>query len=239
MIFGGAGGIHGPLLAEEVGIGRIVVPRWPSVFCAYGCLVSDLVQDTVETVQGNTIDAATIARKFGALRTRAESWLAAQVERESVTGVTHQAIAEMRYTAQSFTVATDVSAAAAQGAGLPDYAAAFHAEHLRLFGHHDPAGAVAFNELRLRLVASLPKPGAEKLPANAGARSPAALRHRRVRYDGDWREDTPVFARERLPVGCSVRGLAIVEQDNATILVPPRFTAVVGPYGDLVMVKES
>ena len=41
MIFGGAGGLHGPLLADELGIKRIVAPRAPSVFCAFGCLVSD------------------------------------------------------------------------------------------------------------------------------------------------------------------------------------------------------
>ena len=239
MIFGGAGGIHGPLLAEEIGIGRIVVPRWPSVFCAYGCLVSDLVQDNVETVQGKPIDAATIARKFAALRIRAETWLGKQVEPASVTGVVHQAIAEMRYTAQSFTVATDVSAAAKCSAALPAYAEAFHAEHLRLFGHNDPAGSVAFNELRLRLNAALPKPGAEKLPAVPNAADPVPLRRRRVRYDGTWSADTPVYARERLPAGCAIEGLAVIEQDNATILVPPRFTAVVGPYGDLVMSKES
>ena len=156
-----------------------------------------------------------------------------------MTGVVHQAIAEMRYTAQSFTVATDVSAAAKRSAALPAYAEAFHAEHLRLFGHNDPAGSVAFNELRLRLNAALPKPGAEKLPATPDAADPLPLRRRRVRYDGTWSADTPVYARARLPVGCAIEGLAVIEQDNATILVPPRFTAVVGPYGDLVMSKES
>ena len=239
MIFGGAGGIHGPLLAEEVGIGRIVVPLWPSVFCAYGCLVSDLVQDTVETVQGKLLDAATIGKKFEALRERGEAWLAKQVEQANVIGVEYQSVAEMRYAAQSFTVATDVSKAAASSTALTDYSDAFHAEHLRLFGHNDPYGAVAFNELRLRLTAGLPKPGAERLPASVEARAPAPMRHRRVRYSGKWWDNIPVFWRQLLPVGFTIKGLIIVEQDNATILVPPHFTLSVGPYGDLVMVKEN
>ncbi|MBL8702731.1 MAG: hydantoinase/oxoprolinase family protein [Alphaproteobacteria bacterium] len=239
MIFGGAGGIHGPLLADEVGIRRIVVPRWPSVFCAYGCLVSDLVQDTVETVQGKPIDAPAIARRFDELRARAEAWLDKQVERSSLTGVAHQAIADMRYTAQSFTVSTDVSRAVAARGPMADYATAFHAEHMRLFGHNDPDGAVAFNELRLRLAAALPKPGAEPVRGGGDGPAPAPLRHRRVRYDGRWHDRTAIYARDSLPVGWRAAGLAIIEQDNATILVPPGFTASVGPYGDLVMVKES
>jgi len=237
MIFGGAGGIHGPLLADDVGIRRIVVPRWPSVFCAYGCLVSDLVQDTVETVLGKPLDAAAIAQRFDTLKTRAEAWLDKQVERSSLTGVAHQAIADMRYAAQSFTVATDVSRAVTAREGLPAYAEAFHAEHQRLFGHHDPEGRVAFNELRLRLSASLPRPGATKL--NRGGAEPAPLRHRRVRYDGSWHDAVAIYARDKLPVGWRGKGLMIVEQDNATILVPPGFTATVGDYGDLILAKES
>ena len=239
MIFGGAGGIHGPLLADEVGIGSIVVPRWPSVFCAYGCLVSDLVQDTVETVQGKRLDASAIAGVFDTLRDRAEAWLDKQVERDSLTGVRHQAIADMRYAAQSFTVATDVSQAVAARAPIAAFAEAFHAEHMRLFGHNDPEGAIAFNELRLRLSAALPKPGAEPAKRDGAAGQVAPLRRRAVRYGGAWRERTPIYAREKLPVGWTGKGLAIIEQDNATILVPSGFTARVGDYGDLIMTRES
>jgi len=153
--------------------------------------------------------------------------------------VRHQAIADMRYAAQSFTVATDVGAEVAARAPVAAFAEAFHAEHLRLFGHNDPQGQVAFNELRLRLSAALPKPGATPDRNTGGRGAVAPIRHRRVRYAGAWHEATPVYAREKLPVAWTGKGLAIIEQDNATILVPPGFAARVGDYGDLVMTKES
>src|SRR5690606_12611482 len=49
LVYGGAGAIQGPLLADEIGINRILVPTTPSVFCALGGLVSELTHDSLET----------------------------------------------------------------------------------------------------------------------------------------------------------------------------------------------
>lgn len=236
MIFGGAGGIHGPLLADEVGISRIVVPRFPSVFCAYGCLVSDLTHDTVRTVQGQTIGAPQIVSIFGALQDEAREWLAHQTDDGTVKSVALQCTADMRYAAQSFTVPTDVSAAVARKAALAMYEAAFHKEHHRLFGHSDKAAQVAFNELRVRLTGALPRPGARPLRAGKSTRITPA-RRRDMRFGGAWVKSAPIYAREALPPGWRVKGLALIEQRDATILVPPRFTAEVGKFGDLILTR--
>ena len=68
MIYGGAGAIHGPLLADEMGIGHVVVPRLSSVFCAFGGLVSDLLHDGVRNVHGLALDGQALAGTFAALR---------------------------------------------------------------------------------------------------------------------------------------------------------------------------
>ena len=51
LLYGGAGAVHGPLLAEELGIGKVIVPRTPSVFCALGGVVSDLVHDVISILR--------------------------------------------------------------------------------------------------------------------------------------------------------------------------------------------
>ena len=63
VLFGGAGSLHGPLLAHELGIRRMLVPRTPSVFCAFGGLVSELVHDVVATAYGLDADGAEVARR--------------------------------------------------------------------------------------------------------------------------------------------------------------------------------
>src|SRR6185312_14669177 len=79
MIFGGAGAIHGPLLADEIGIGRVVVPRASSVFCAFGCRVSDLLYDLVRSVHGTALAPEEAVRLYRELETEGGRWLAKQV----------------------------------------------------------------------------------------------------------------------------------------------------------------
>ncbi len=46
---GGAGAIHAALIARELGIGRILVPREASILCAAGMLQTDLRHDYVRS----------------------------------------------------------------------------------------------------------------------------------------------------------------------------------------------
>jgi N-methylhydantoinase A len=192
----------------------------------------------VRTVQGRALDAPTLASIFGALRGEAQAWLAKQTDSGTVTAIDAHCHADMRYSGQSFTITTDVTAPALRGAELEDYAAIFHREHLHLFGHNDEKASVAFNELRVRLSGALPKPGAVKLSRGA-ATAIEPLRLRDLRHGGAWIRDVPIYSRDALPAGWSCGGAAIIEQDNATILVPPRFVARVGDYGDILLTRES
>jgi N-methylhydantoinase A len=49
IAFGGGGGMHGPILARELGIKQVVVPRYSSVFSAWGMLMSDIRRDVFLT----------------------------------------------------------------------------------------------------------------------------------------------------------------------------------------------
>lgn len=80
VLFGGAGALHGPLLAREVGIRSVLVPSTPSVFCAYGGLVSELVHDTVAVVQGRQLDGKDLATEYAALVEQGRIWLDAQIQ---------------------------------------------------------------------------------------------------------------------------------------------------------------
>lgn len=235
MIFGGAGGVHGPILAEEIGIRRIVVPRIPSVFCAFGGLVSDLVHDAVRSVQGEAMDAAAMREAFAALAAEGTAWLERQSHAGQVIGVEREMLAEMRYAAQSFTIPIDLGAALA--AGDAAVLEAFHAEHERLFGHANRDAAVATDTLRLRTIGRQRKPSDAPLPP-AAATAVAPRTHRRLRFGRAWVEAVPVFDWADLPPGWETAGPAVVRQDLATILIPPGYAARVGPRGDLDMTRS-
>jgi N-methylhydantoinase A len=53
-----------------------------------------------------------------------------------------------------------------------------------------------------------------------------------------WREAT-VYQRERLPVGQDFAGPAIVNEMSATTLILPDQTAVVDPWGNLIVTVSA
>ena len=229
MIFGGAGAIHGPLLADEIGIGRVVVPRLSAVFCAFGGLVSDLLYDVGHNVHGRALDDAAIAGVFAGLRKEGEQWLARQAA--SATPVLHY-YADVRYAGQSFDVAT----ALPDMPSLQDVAHSFHAEHRQRFGHAHPGAEIEIIALRLRVRGMLPAPGAVPQP-DARASLPIR-RERRLRFNGAW-HPAPVLSWAELQPGWTGHGPAVIEQSTATVIVPPRFAIQIGPFGDLLLQKEG
>jgi N-methylhydantoinase A len=237
MIFGGAGAIHGPLLADEIGIGRLIVPRASSVFCGFGCLVSDLLYDLVRTVHGVRVDPGLVTQVFATLRREGERWLADQVGGEFAVEPSFEYFADVRYVGQSFDVNTRLTEPIAQSGDIGAIAAAFHAEHRRLFGHAQPGDDVEILALRMRVRGALAQPtGAPAMPAAQGTIAPR--RRRRARFNGAWR-DTAIYARSDLPDGWRGAGPAIIEQETSTVVVPPSFSVEVGPLGDLVLQKRD
>lgn len=236
MIFGGAGGVHGPILADEVGITRMIVPRIPSVFCAFGGVVSDLVHDAVRSVNGIAPDFDRIAAIYKELAADGKTWIRDQSLEGQVKSVEQSYLADMRYAAQSFTITIDVTPMFAEGnGGLDAVLAAFHAEHDRLFGHENVEAPVAFDTLRVRTHGVQAKPSS--MPLAVDGRKVDPDERRKVRIDGEWVEDVPVYAWRGLTPGWSTEGPAIIQQDLATILVPAAYTASLGALGDLELVK--
>ena len=50
MPFGGGGALHTGALMHDVGLGSAIVPRFPGVTSALGCVVADMRHDRVQTV---------------------------------------------------------------------------------------------------------------------------------------------------------------------------------------------
>ena len=232
MIFGGAGAIHGPLLADEIGIGRVIIPRLAAVFCGYGGLVSDLRYDLIRTVHGRALAAPDITAIYAELRAEATAWLAAQV-RDAAPSYDYSA--DVRYAGQSFDVAARLDPAAAERGDLAAIATAFHAEHRRLYGHADPGQEIETIALRLRIQGALPRPGATPWPPAATTIPPPRMTA--ARFNGTLR-DTPRYNWADLPPGWTLQGPAIIAQETATVVVPPAFTVTVGAYGDLILQRS-
>lgn len=236
LVYGGAGAIHGPLLAAEMGINRVLVPHTPSVFCALGGLVSELSHDGMETVHGADIRGTVISSKFAALKGHGVDWLSRQVAAEHLVSTTFEFWAEMRYMGQSFQVDVRLPESAVEAGDIAAIREVFHKEHQRIYSHSDPAGQIEFVNLRVRVRGGMviPEPN---LPAKA-AEGSAKKGWRPMRFQGTTYPAVPIYDRARLSERETVQGPAVIEQPEATVVVPPEFTAKLGDYGSIFMTRS-
>jgi N-methylhydantoinase A len=234
--FGGAGPTHGFLLAREVGIRRVLVPRHPGVLCATGSLVADVRRDFVRTMHFALTRAKapdhleTMRSAFLALSEAGRQWLDAQkmeFERRQVTWTT-----DVRYVGQSFELTLPVDEALLADATGERLTRAFHAHYARVYGYSDEAAQLEILDIRTTAVGVTRKPALSPVEAAGPARAPRAGR-RKVFCDGR-PTSALVLEREALPAGYRFDGPAIVEQYDSTVFVPPGFRVVVDGFGNLV-----
>ncbi|MCW2318661.1 N-methylhydantoinase A [Rhodoblastus acidophilus] len=234
MIFGGAGAIHGPLLASEIGIGRIIVPKTSSVFCAYGGLVTDLLYDAVVSTRGQKLSGAAMRDAFSGMRVSAAEWLGKQAP--SILPE-YEYSANVRYVGQSFDVATALDADTVETGDVETLARNFHREHQRLFLHAHPDGAIEAVSFQLRIRGVLPRPRPEDDgPEWPSADVPQDSLTRKLFINGQWHVARH-YDQDSLGDDWGAAGPAVIEQATATTIAPPGFQVKTTRFGDLVMEK--
>ena len=83
------------------------------------------------------------------------------------------------------------------------------------------------------------KPEPMPLEAPSTGIEDAWLENRRLRLQGAWHDDVSVYRRDALGPGHRIAGPAIIEQGDATILVPATYAAETGEFGDLTLSREG
>jgi len=214
--FGGAGPMHAAAIAAELGIEAILCPRASGVLSALGLCASDRRRDTARTVMlsGGDLSAARIGTEVADLIAAAGA---------GIEGARAEVVYEMRYAGQAFELAVP-------GPLEPDpddLAERFERTHEERYGHRDPEGEVVLVDIRLALVA----PGPELRPAAAAVGQVEELA-RPVRFGDEWIE-TPVLRGEPA-AGAGAEGPVIFELPEATLVLPPRWTATVDDAGTIV-----
>ena len=228
VAYGGGGPVTASLVAEELHAKDVFVPYRPGTLCAMGALSADFAYDAVSVEQAalDALTAGELDAKLSSLESEARKWLAAQQTQATEGGTeTVRFFADARYAGQSYEIQIPLDRTALEKTGVEGVAAAFHAEHARLYGHSEPDAAVELVSVRARIVATTPD-----LPAIAVARNndPHELSPKKTRpfACGGRTWDAAVYEREAFGPGDSAQGPAIIEQDDTTVVVLPGWRAV-------------
>ncbi|MBX3501227.1 MAG: hydantoinase/oxoprolinase family protein [Alphaproteobacteria bacterium] len=236
MAFGGAGPLHAARLARELDMKRVLVPRNPGILCAMGLLLTDLRADFAATrlMPATESSTADVAGAFEGLRARAEQWFAhegipAQERRLKRT-------ADMRYHGQNYELAVPLPEGPVTAATLAALARDFAETHRQRYGFVAEDETVQIVTLRLEATGLVRKADLRAHPESGPDASGAIIGQRPV-----WLPEardfvtTPIYARDALEPGNRFTGPAIIEQMDATTLVPPGMTARVDAYLNLIL----
>ena len=238
MPFGGGGSLHTGALIKEVGLGSALVPRFPGVTSALGCVVADMRHDRVQTVNRvlDTIDANQLGAGMLAAAAETEELLA-------TAGVAFAAVdrvfeLDMLYLGQTHTVNVPLTIPA-DGLTHEAIRNAFEAAYKAQFGRL--LDGIPMRVMNYRIAVIGRRPGLDmRLFAPVDGKSAAECRTgtRRVYADGTWHE-AGIYERLQLMTGARIEGPAILEQPDTTIFVDPGLAGTVDAFGNLIIRPEA
>ncbi len=232
--FGGAGPMHANALAREMGLPRVLIPARPGMTNALGCLVADLRQDYVNTVNRplDEVDFAELAELLAAQRRRGEAANAEERGEIVASAVRHGF--DMQFVGQTHIL----SVRAPEGELTRESLGARFAEaYFERFAVRLPEIRAVLVNANTTVIGQREQVDLASLidPAGRAATLDAAQKGRRpVYFDRAWIE-TPVFTRDRLPAGARVDGPAIIEQMDTTIVVEPGATMAMDEIGNIIV----
>jgi len=227
VAFGGNGPVVAVAIARELEMRRVLIPPAPGVFSAAGLLFSNVELTRQQSVLRSTgeLDARALASAFAALEAEALQGMAEEGIARSRIAL--KRFADLRYAGQAFELTVPV-----EDVGPAALEAAFHAEHERTYGHSSQGDPVDL--INLRVVACAAPQGKEGFAERLQeAQAPAAGKGARQAFFAGKLFDTPVLSRAGLKK--KTRGPLIVEEFDATCVVPPGAAAALDAHGNILI----
>ena len=242
VVAGGAGPVHACMIALELEIPVMIIPKESSIFCAAGMLMSDLKHNFVRTYSTllNSIDQNKFHSLFVEMKQEARELLKAEHIPESAVQLVYSL--DMRYLKQYHELSVAVTEEEIETGDMDGIAAKFHPEHNRLYGYSLEEGKTPIELINLRLL-SIGKTVKPKFMQEDydGENPEKALKKRRKAWLPLKRrfEEVPVFDGAKLRFGNKIEGPGIIEQVNTTTFVTPEYNVLCDRYGSYTMYLKT
>ena len=240
--FGGGGALHVSAIIKEIGLEVALVPRFPGVTSALGCVIADLRHDQVQTLNLllDGLDIAALDRRMIAAGEEVRAVVGsagAMIERIDLTFEF-----DMHYVGQTHTVAVPIPVTLQNGTtGITSAVirSAFEAAYAASFSRLLSGLPIRIVSLRSAAIGRRPALDLSAFAPGPEATLDKAKRDsRKVWIEGAWR-DTQIWSRLDLPVGAIIEAPAILEQPDATIYIEPGLRGRVDKLGNLIVERVS
>ncbi|MFN7224502.1 MAG: hydantoinase/oxoprolinase family protein [Paracoccaceae bacterium] len=229
--FGGAGPLHAVALANELAVPTVLIPARPGITNALGCVVADLRQDFVRTLNRplDDVDIDTVHAVLAAQETEGRRLIGAESIR--LTSVRAEYSADMQFVGQTHLLRVALPNGVPSRADLQNL---FEAAYHHRFRVALPTIKANLVNLNVSVIGQRPEMDLSALIDRAARRDTAQPASYRPVWFGGW-VDTPVYWRDHLPLELTLSGPAIIEQMDTTIVVDPGCRVTSDLDGNLIV----
>jgi N-methylhydantoinase A len=233
LAFGGAGPVHAGRIARDLGMAGMIVPLYPGVYSAIGLIMSDVKHDYIQSRMTPLAQAA--PEDVHAMFTRLETMASEELREDgfAADAIEIQRALDMRYAGQGYEITMPCGDVLGTGA-LETLRVQFDEQHRTMFGHSAPEEPVEIVSYRVRGLGRVPPVAMPQFKPTGATLEDALRETRRVRMDGE-DVDCPVYQREKLDVGLTLQGPAILDQFDCTTVIYGGQTARVDEWKNLIV----
>lgn len=227
--FGGAGGQHACLVADALGMTKVLLHPFSGLLSAYGMGLASVRAQRTRAV-GEEM-AATLLPALDALRDKLAADTLAELATQGIDtdSILTEAKAHLRYGGTDTGIPVQLADIAAM-------TAEFEARHRAQFGFVSPEKTIVVEALEVISAGGGAGIAEPDLPTHAG--TPPDTSRTRFFARGGW-HDAPVVRRENFKPGMGLQGPAIVIEPNQTVVVEKGWRAEVNAKDHLVLVRTE
>ncbi|MEM8952326.1 MAG: hydantoinase B/oxoprolinase family protein [Pseudomonadota bacterium] len=225
--FGGAGGQHACLVADSLGISKVLLHPFAGVLSAYGMGLADIramreAQIEVPMAQNVQED---LANKFNQL----EKDAVAELEGQGISADNIEKVRKVhiRYEGTHQPLLVDF-------AGMSEMHQAFENAHISRFGFAVPERKLVVEALSLEAIAKMDVASEVEVGATDSADSLSIRETVEMWSDSAWRE-VPLYHRDDLAPGHVIDGPAIIVEANSTNAIESGWRAEFNRFGHLLL----
>jgi N-methylhydantoinase A len=243
--FGGAGPLHACELASAIGCTEVIIPVLPGNTSAIGLALADVRRERSEPL-------LTPLERVGdedvkAIVNRLSDEVLGDLAEDGVPSkdVVLHATARVSYEGQRyqldipFTTPDGFRPGEAFPGSLSSVARSFRQRHLSIYGYAREEPLALFSVV----LVGVGRIGSKRTPTVDSSTWKTGMKTNGNQRRDVWFEDgfyaTKVFQRHELSPGDEVDGGAVIDQPDATTLIPPEWTGRVDPHGSLLLRKRT
>ena len=229
---GGAGPLHAALIARELAIPTVIVPRFPAHFSALGMLMADERQDFIRTRLAplNEVDFKEL------MQIHAETVARARQDMKLASEIEFQIKLDLRYVGQEFTLSVPVDLKLIEKGDAAAIRQAFDTLHEHRYAHHAVDEPVEMVNYRLVAIGRRPTLALPKVTGTGESGTTSVPGRRQVYFDNaEIPVDCPVYDRTSLAPGTVIAGPALVQEYASTTVIFERDRCTVADTGELII----